>query len=175
MFPHLTAAIADIAARVDDEGKAFHAARQRAIDGYRDEMLPALLGGEWAHGSSDAPWLGQYASELFDHLLWFHRQGHGVRNWSSCALLGSPYRAEIVDETGEFTLEFLVAAQPLLERKVGVWTSNDLSWWFPGHTICVLAAAGLEPERACEFGFRAVPRGIAVIPMATAGMALTGR
>jgi hypothetical protein len=64
----------------------------------------------------------------------------------------------------------------LRERKVGVWTSNDLSWWFPGHTICVLAAAGLEPERADGFGFRPVCgiADFAVIPMATAGVALTG-
>jgi hypothetical protein len=180
VFPQLTVAIADIAARVDDEGKTFHAARQRAIDCYADEMPPALLGGEWSHGQADVPWTDKYALELFDHLLWFHRQGHGVRNWQTCALLGSPYRSEIVDETGEFTLDFLVAAQPLLARKVGVWTNNDLSWWFPGQTICVLAAAGLAPERASRFGFRPVCSGIAgvqdrtTVRMAPAGAALTG-
>jgi hypothetical protein len=134
-------------------------------------MLPALLGGEWSHGQSDAPWTDKYVLELFDHLLWFHRQGCGVRNWQTCALLGSPYRAEIIDDTGEFTLDFLVAAQPLLAQKVGIWTRDDLSWWFPGQTICALAAAGLEPERASGFGFHPV-RGIAdfaVIPMAPAG------
>ena len=76
-------------------------------------------------------------------------------------MLGSPYRWEVVDETGELALNFLVAAQLLLERKVGVWTNNDLSWWDPGQTICVLAAAGLESERASGFGFRPVCSGIA--------------
>jgi hypothetical protein len=66
-----------------------------------------------------------------------------------------------VDETGELALDFLVAAQPLLERKVGVWTNNDLSWWDPGQTICVLAAAGLESEQASRFGFRPACSGIA--------------
>jgi hypothetical protein len=172
MFPQLTAAIADIAAFIDDEGKKLGAARQRAIDSYRDEMLPALLGGEWSHGQADAPWPDRYAPELFDHLLWFHRRGvNGARSWQTCAVLGSPYRAEIIDEIGEFTLDFLAAAQPLLERRVEVWTSDDWSWWFPGHTLCVLAAAGLEPKRASGFGFHPV-RGIAdfaVIPMAPAG------
>ena len=95
-------------------------------------------------------------------------------------MLGSPYRWEVVDETGEPVLDFLIAAQPLLERKVGVWMNNDLSWWDPGQTICVLAAAGLESERASRFGFRPVRSGSAVaqdfstLRMVPAGAALMG-
>jgi hypothetical protein len=76
-------------------------------------------------------------------------------------------------------LDFLVAARPLLERKVGVWANNDLSWWL-GQTICVLAAAGLESKRVSRFGFRPVRSGIAgvqdltIARMAPAGAALTG-
>jgi hypothetical protein len=59
----------------------------------------------------------QYAPELFDHPLWFRRWDiHGPRSWQTCAVLGSPYHSEIIDENGEFTFDFLVAAQPLLKR-----------------------------------------------------------
>jgi hypothetical protein len=73
------------------------------------------------------------------------------------------YRSEVVGESGEFTLDFLAAAQPLLRQKIGIWTSGELSWWHPGQTICVLAAAGLESERARGFGFRPVRNGIAAV------------
>ena len=182
MFPQLTAAIADIAAFMDDdEGPNFDAARQQAVDAYSAELLPTALGGEWTRGQPGVPWPDQYASELFDHPLWFRRRdARGPRTWQDCAVLGSPYRWEVVDETGELALNFLVAAQLLLERKVGVWTNNDLSWWDPGQTICVLAAAGLESERASGFGFRPVRSGIAgvqdltIARMAPARAALTG-
>jgi hypothetical protein len=59
-------------------------------------------------------------------------------------VLGSPYRWEVVDETGDFTLDFLAAAQPLLERRIGIWMNSEWSWWYPGQTICVLVAAGLD-------------------------------
>ena len=182
LFPELRAAIADIAAFMDDdEDPNFDAAQQRAVDAYRNELLPAALGGEWTRGQPGAPWPDQYAPELFDHPIWFRRRDiHGPRGWRTCAVLGSPCQSEIIDENGEFTLDFLVAAQPLLERKVGVWTNNDLSWWDPGQTICVLAAAGLESERASRFGFRPVRSGIAgvqdltIARMAPASAALTG-
>ena len=91
MFPQLTAAIADIAAFMDDdEGPDFDAAQQRAVDCYRDEMLPALLGGEWSRGQPGAPWSDQYAPELFGHPIWFRRRDiHGPRSWQTCAVLGS--------------------------------------------------------------------------------------
>jgi hypothetical protein len=63
-FPELRAAIADIAAFMDDdEGPDFDAAQQRAVDAYRNELLPTVLGGEWSRGrprralvGSDTPW-----------------------------------------------------------------------------------------------------------------------
>jgi hypothetical protein len=182
MFPQLTAAIADIAAFMDDdEGPNFDAAQQRAIDCYRDEMLPMVLGGEWSRGQPGMPWPDPYSLELFDHPIWFRRRNaRGPRTWQDCAVLGSPYRREVADETGELALDFLVAAQPLLRQKVGIWTSGELSWWFPGQTICVLVAAGLEPDRASGFGFRPVRKGIAgvqdfaLVCMAPAGAVLTG-
>jgi hypothetical protein len=132
-------------------------------------------------GRDGAPWPDHYALELFDHPIWFRRRdARGPRTWRDCAVLGSPYRREVVDGTGELALDFLVALQPLLERKVGVWTNNDLSWWDPGQTICVLAAAGLKSERASRFGFRPVRNGIAgvqdpaIARMAPAGAAAAG-
>ena len=95
-------------------------------------------------------------------------------------VLGNPYRSEVIDEAGDFTSEFLAPAQPLLRQRIGIWTSNEMSWWDPGQTICVLAAAGLESERASRFGFRPVCGGIAgvqdltIARMAPAGAALTG-
>jgi hypothetical protein len=158
MFPQLTAAITDIVAFMDDdEGPNFDAAQQRAVDAYRNELLPTVLGGEWSRGQLGMPWSDPYSLELYDHPIWFRRRDiHGPRSWQTCAVLGSPYQSEIIDENAEFTLDFLVAAQPLLKRRIGIWMSSDLSWWFPGQTICVLVAAGLESERARGFGFRAV-------------------
>src|SRR6516225_1382183 len=109
MFPQLTAAIADIAAFMDDdEGPNFGAARQQAVDAYSAELLPTALGGEWTRGQPGVPWPDQYASELFDHPLWFRRRdARGPRTWQDCVVLGSPYRWEVVDETGEPVLDFL--------------------------------------------------------------------
>jgi hypothetical protein len=46
-FPELRAAIADIAAFMnDDEDPNFDAAQQRAVDAYNTELLPTALGGE---------------------------------------------------------------------------------------------------------------------------------
>jgi hypothetical protein len=165
MFPQLTAAIADIAAFIDaddDESPDFDAAQQRAVDAYRNELLPMVLGGEWSRGRPGVPWSEQYSLELFDHPIWFRRRDAcGPRSWQNCAVLGNPYRSEVIDEVGDFTPEFLAAAQPLLRQWIGIWTSDEVSWWFPGQTICVLAAAGLEPDRASGFGFRPACRGIA--------------
>jgi hypothetical protein len=82
MFPQLTAAIADIAAFMDDdEGPNFGAARQQAVDAYSAEPLPTALGGEWTRGQPGVPWPDQYAPELFDHPLWFRRRdAHGPRS-----------------------------------------------------------------------------------------------
>jgi hypothetical protein len=102
-----------------------------------------------------------------------------VCGWHDCAVLGNPYREEIIDEAGKFHSDFLAAAQSLLERKIGIWMNGEMSWWYPGQTICVVAA-GLEPERARGFGFRPVRNGIAgvqdltIARMAPAGAALTG-
>ena len=118
MFPQLTAAIADIATFIrDDEDPNFDAAQQRAVDAYRNELLPAALGGEWTRGQPGAPWPDQYAPELFDHPIWFRRRGAcGSRSWLDCAVLGSPYRSEVVDEAGNYRPDFLGAARPLLRR-----------------------------------------------------------
>ena len=103
-----------------------------------------------------------------------------MSSWRDCVVLGNPYREEIVDEAGKFHSDFLAAAQPLLERRIGIWMNSELSWWYPGQTICVLVAAGLEPERSSGFGFRPVRSGIAgvqdltIARMAPAGAALTG-
>ena len=52
-------------------------------------------------------------------------------------VLGNPYRSETVDETGELTLYFLAAAQPLLERRIGIYkrdpafhlsVASDCTW-----------------------------------------------
>ena len=56
-FPELRAAIADIAAFMDDdEGSDFNAAQQRAIDAYSGQLLPTVLGGEWSRGKPGVPW-----------------------------------------------------------------------------------------------------------------------
>jgi hypothetical protein len=80
LFPELRAAIADIAAFMDDdEGPNFDAAQQRAVDAYRNELLPMVLGGEWSRGQPGAPWSDRYSLELYDHPVWFRRRGPAVR------------------------------------------------------------------------------------------------
>jgi len=49
-FPVLTAALTEIAGL--DEGSELNAARERAVDAYGNELLPAILGGEWTYGPS---------------------------------------------------------------------------------------------------------------------------
>jgi hypothetical protein len=128
------------------------------------ELLPMVLGGEWSRGKPGVPWSDRYSLELFDRPIWFRRRdARGPRGWHDCAVLGNPYRSEVIDEAGDFTPEFLAAAQPLLRQRIGIWTSNEMSWWFPGQTICVLVAAGLESERASGFGFCPVRNGIAAV------------
>src|SRR6516225_3971773 len=125
-FPELRAAIAEIAAfKDDDEHPNFDAAQQRAVDAYRNELLPTVLGGEWSRGKPGVPWSDRYSLELIRR-----RHIHGPRRWQKCAVLGNPYRSEVIDEAGDFTPEFLVAAQPLLRQRIGIWTSNEMSWWF---------------------------------------------
>jgi hypothetical protein len=181
-FPELRAAIVDVAAFMDDdEGPDFNAAQQRAIDAYSSELLPRVLGGEWSRGKPGVPWSDRYSLELFNHPIWFRRRdARGPRTWRDCAVLRNPYRREVVAETGELALDFLTAARPLLERRIGIWMNSELSWWYPGQAICVLVAAGLESEQASGFGFRPVCRGIAtvqdptIVRMAPAGAALMG-
>ena len=75
-FPELRAAIADIAAFMDDdEGPNFDTAQQRAVDAYRNELLPTVRGGEWSRGKPGVPWSDRYSLELFDHPIWFRRRG----------------------------------------------------------------------------------------------------
>jgi hypothetical protein len=106
MFPQLTAAIADIAAFMDDdEDPNFDAAQKRAVDAYSTELLPTVLGGEWSRGQPGVSWPDQYALELFDHPIWFRRRdARGPRTWQDCVVLGSPYRWEAVDETANSRL-----------------------------------------------------------------------
>jgi hypothetical protein len=134
-FPELRAAIAEVAAVIGrDEGPDLDIAQQRVVDAYRNELLSSVLRGSWSCGRPRVPWTtsDRYCSPLFQHAVWFRRRGaRGLRSWDDCAVVGGPYRSEVVDEDGDFTSDFLAAAKPLLRHGLGVWTNDALSWWYP--------------------------------------------
>jgi hypothetical protein len=150
-FPKLTAALA----RIADNG----ADRRPAVDAYASEMLPTILGDQWAYGGTGMPWADAIPLELSAHLLWF-RRNDDLPSWENCAVIGNPRRSFVDDgrlidgyyAAGKFIPSFLAAAQPLLEQGVGVWVSTELSYWHPGRTVCVLLAAGLAPETLLRLG-----------------------
>jgi hypothetical protein len=164
MFPELTAAIADVAACNGQHNSGLCnlcTAQRRAMLAYGYELLPAVLSGEWTTPRSGA---GTWSEPLYqhrclsDHAVNFRRRDtRGSRGWRNSAVLAQPDRLNVDSVDGEFTPDFLAAAQPLVQQDVGVWVSSRLSSWLPGQTALVLMAARLEPERAGEFGFRAVP------------------
>jgi hypothetical protein len=160
-FPVLTAALAQIAKL--SEGVELDAARQQAINAYGSEMLPAVLGGNWAYGGTEPPWADAVPLELSAHLVWFRRYADQP-SWKNYAILTHPDQFAVDDggivrevrAAGRLLPSFLAAVRPLLEQGVSVWVSNDLSYWHPGRTVCMLMARGLAPERAPAFGFRPI-------------------
>jgi hypothetical protein len=168
MFPELTAAIAEAATfngRHNHGGRSgcdLCAAQRRAVMAYCSELLPTVLSGEW---TTPKPGAGTWSESLYqhrclsDHAVNFRRRGtRGSRSWRNSAVLAQPNRLDVGGVNGEFTPDFLAAARPLVRQGVGVWVSSRLSSYFPGQTALVLVAAGLEPKRADEFGFCAVPK-----------------
>lgn len=137
---------------------ASDAAYRQVRAAYASELLPAILGGEWAEtkrslfvrqpGTRDDFFLAPHFHDLFDHPLHFRRRGaKGPLTWKNCVLIGQPYPAE-PDQGAEQALA--------LARHfgVGVWRRDDLSAWYPGVTMLVIAAQGLTPQNAQKFGFK---------------------
>ena len=157
-FPALTAALVQIAKL--SEGDELDAARREAIEAYANEMLPAILGGDWESGPS---WPELIPIELSAHALWFQRHDDPP-SWDNYAVISHPPQSTVDDggvvrevrAAGRLLPSFLAAVEPLLQLGIGVWVSNDLSYWHPGRTVCVLMARGLAPERAPAFGFRPI-------------------
>jgi hypothetical protein len=164
MFPELMTAIANVAVCNGQHNSGLCnlcTAQRQAMLAYGYELLPAVLSGEWTTPRSGAgTWsepLYQYRC-LSDHAVNFRRSGtRGSRSWRNSAVLAQPDRLNVDGVDGEFAPGFLAAARPLVQQGVGVWVSSRLSSRLPGRTVLVLMAVGLEPERAGEFGFRAVP------------------
>jgi hypothetical protein len=143
--------------------------RAAVLNAYATELLPAILGGEWresraqfavyGHGRFNEPerWQPADHHELFDH-IWHFRRRHtlpGVLTWKNCAVVSAPYDA--FDNDGTLNREAVSIAHRLARRfAIGVWARPDLSAWLPGFTSLVIAATGLQPERAAEFGFTAL-------------------
>jgi hypothetical protein len=106
-----------------DERPEPDAARRRAVDAYGNELLPPILGGDWAYGGSGMPWADAVPQELSAHLLWFRRRDDPP-SWENCAVIGNPHRSFVDDDkviegyyaAGKFIPSFLAAAQPLLEQ-----------------------------------------------------------
>jgi len=134
------------------------AAYEKVANAYATELLPAITGGRTWKRTTRAFYAARSGRRrkcyvegefhgLFDHALTF-RNGAGTKTWHSCALIGQPYPDISEDEADKLCAEF----------PVGVWARDDLSAWYPGWTMLVVAADRywLKPEAATQFGFRAV-------------------
>lgn len=147
-------------------------AYDRVVAAYAAELLPAVLGHEWApttrslYATAFHQRLALYRQQsyvagdctpLFDHPLHFRRRGaKGKLTWRNCALIGQPYNMR----PGEpLPSDAITGAMALAEQYgVGVWVRHDLSAWYPGRTALVVAALGLDPADAPRFGFMAIRR-----------------
>jgi hypothetical protein len=77
-----------------------------------------------------------------------------------CVLVHAP--DEIRFEVDSFNRRVITQETPtnptesiswLAKRGVGEWARHDLSLWYPGWTVLVVAARGLDPVEAARFGF----------------------
>lgn len=162
-FPLLSASIAEIPPGNKAKAPETYDA---AIARYADEMLPAILGGEWKRSSCDTFSLlgiraikgftfGIRVQALFDHQVGYRICGaKGPHTWKNCVLLGQPYHA--FDRRGEITSDAKAIANQLKRIGVAVWVRRDLSAWFPGATQLVLASPRLMGKSADQFGFVAI-------------------
>lgn len=147
--------------------EAERTARHVVLWAYASELLPAILGGEWAmcrHGASPI-WQphkgrggGDYANSftgpLLDHTHAFRRAGmRGPLTWRNAALTSEPYDA-FDREAGEVPASAAEHARLLrAEHGLGTWLHPDLSAWFRGWTSLVVIASALRPEDAGRVGF----------------------
>ena len=150
VFPFTAEAIARLQ-RPYGDGPAYRLARDR----YADELLPALLGGEWKHTSSGPPLCIPVTSALLDHAEVFRRRGaRGPTSVANAAFIGQPYGQGAGKAQLPSGAEALAAQ--LASQGMGVWTRPDLSAWFPGWTRLVIAARELRREEAERWGFQAL-------------------
>ena len=186
-FPATTAAMAaftdaDLAMRTnlalpaDEQGnyallrRTLNATRRAVEVCYRDELLPAILGGRWSESPKPAkipdtgfhqrePIAKQY-SMIFEHSLEY-RQPQGRK--FAVAIIGRPFN---LFDNGMLTKAARMSAVGFVaEMKEGgkwagpdvnpwgVWARQDMSCWSTRDSSLVIAARGLRPEDASEFGF----------------------
>jgi hypothetical protein len=99
LYPQLTAAVAvvEMLPRFDTRGR--FAAHEKATAAYADELLPALLPGQWRPTKHDSVWhlLNAMYRPLFDHATSFRRLGaRGPTTWENCAVVSHPYHVLVV-------------------------------------------------------------------------------
>jgi hypothetical protein len=149
--------------RAERAARAGSVAAQLATDqALAGEVLPAILGGQWARSKTafinrvlePRNWghVRGASHDLFDHQEVFRRKGpRGPTTLENAALIGQPYN--LFRKSGELSEDALFAARSLAERyRLSVWASTSLSPWVPGATALVIAARGL-PNRAADYGF----------------------
>jgi hypothetical protein len=163
MYSKLNAAIAAAASCNGRHAERIHmnrrtcelcVARGRARIACADELLPAVLGGEWMLTKGAWPPIEEVQNTtVFDHWTSFRRRGmRGPCSWRDGAIVWQPYNHVFRNDV--FYPPFVARAQTLADRYgVGVWVSPELSFYYPGSSVLVLLARGLAPERAARFGF----------------------
>jgi hypothetical protein len=143
-------------------------ARQRAIESYASELLPAILGGVW----KAITWHSnlRFGYPVFDQPLAFRRKGlKGPLRWTSGVVLGGePY--DIVLDDGGLDPDFCedldtCGWQSNFWWGGGVyprvfWISKDLSQHCPGQTSLILTGPDFESlgTNPADFGFIAYER-----------------
>jgi hypothetical protein len=93
-YPQLSTAIAAIAVLDRRDLRGHDIIYKRAQNAYANELLPALLPGQWRMTRNDVVWhlVGTSARPLFDHGASFRRWGaRGPTTWESCAIISHPY------------------------------------------------------------------------------------
>lgn len=124
---------------------------------YGSILLPTIFPGtKWKRSdgsyamldcSTSEGWEGPNTHSLFDHPLSFRKLGtRGPTTWINTVVFGQPYGLPSGSDVPA-VIEWLAG------KCVTIWWRKDLSMWYPGWTVLVLAARGLKTKCAADFGF----------------------
>lgn len=133
------------------ETKAYASLKEAQDTGYKliaDEVLPAILGGEWRQTKVPS-WFytagfSHFVAPLFDHTKTYRLVGSkGPTTWKNAILVSEPYNA-LSREGDPAASAVSQAARLRKELIVATWVRKDLSIRYPGWTSLVLVGSLLD-------------------------------